>query len=284
MNESQMKTPRKLLPCSGLDLDDILNVTGLPFDETDEPYGHRLYLRKAKLKALSKTCHAIYLETIDTLYSANVFVFLQNPTLTAFRAAVSKQNFEKIRSLHIHWSLRVQRKPGPPLPYWHTEACRKTSAAVVSSMHHLQELSIFLQGPLHDFTPFEQLLSGVLSGKSSPHFFIVRPPLPYRATRPSDSSEVRIRALESSGGKDDTFKVCRPALEFGRKWKKFYDNDGHDCYEGWRVGALFLSDHRANDGFLVTNYIVCTPPPQNEEFYCRRWGFGRKRVRGRGED
>ena len=200
-----------------------------------------------------------YSEAIELLYTANVFVFLQNTSLQAFHAATATQHLNGIRSVHMHWQVPelTQRVPNLSAP-GQSEACRRDSAAIIAAMPHLRQLSVFLQGKPNVYKAYQQLLEGMASGLAHPDFYVARvtPLSPYTAYE--SGAPEWLEELRSKSGRYGALRVCRSFFKRGWLWHKVDDLGQAPVYH-FRVGTLF-EPHPSfgEEGTIVRSYVVAT--------------------------
>lgn len=200
-----------------------------------------------------------YTETIDLLYSGNMFACLQNQALLDLHRSTLPHRFAKIRALHIHWQFKETSwtRRGFAAP-WDDHTFLFAKMAIVPKLPELETLSIFFQGPLLLQFGYERLLRGLhptSSWAASPKLFVVRFPWPaYNAGIRFDRLGPINELLENP---DLPFQVCQPALQPGQDPYEMADLDMVDD-TGWRVGAMFSSPLNGGSGFVTTSYAVFT--------------------------
>lgn len=194
-------------------------------------------------------------------------MFLQNPALAAFRKVIATKHFLRIRKIHIHWQIRENGRLPLRLSSWNKEPFRASTAALIAGMYHLQQLSVYVQGPLWRTDWYKNFLKDMVNGVARPKFFAVRLGWPIL----DDSEEAGnypgftystnrwIEQLERDIGGHVHMRLCRPVFERGkRNWHSAKDDDLGCGYPLLcRVGALFepgTGDH--DDDVVVTSYVV----------------------------
>lgn len=180
---------------------------------------------------------------------------LQNSTLGDFRASIPSENFAQIRSLHIHWEYV------PPGPYHYLmELCfisLGTMPDIILTMPRLQQLSIFLQGPVSIRSDFRFLLDRLIdkTAEAEIPFFMIRVPW-QMITSWDDWDDIDLLLRQLDG--DRHVRLCRAPLEDGESFSTVYDEDCSGD-KRWRVGSWFEPDGKIDAGFITTDYALFVP-------------------------
>jgi hypothetical protein len=210
-----------------------------------------------------------YHEAIDILYSSNVFVFLQNSIWRDLHTSIPAQSFALIRSIHLHWEfiarVYARRRRPSRLSFSEQEILglsETCSEEIFQKMPRLQNISIFIYGPMEQELWLQQILDNMVSGAREANipFFMIRTPWRLGSWWPNDEESTRV--LQSP---DTRFRlwICRAPLKPGGHYNSVVDGDCGAPY--WRVGSMFEPDRKDADGFIITDYAVYTP------FYLERW-------------
>ncbi|KAF2690702.1 hypothetical protein K458DRAFT_61833 [Lentithecium fluviatile CBS 122367] len=274
LDDNNTRTPGKLfmvwLGTIDQILNDLLDPQTRPGESIWDARERKAIMKKVKLTALLRTCRSIYSEAIDLLYSGNVFIILQNPTLNKLHSSIPSQNFARIRSLHIHWQ-NITPAAGDHRDNRPNQLdFLDTNLEIVTSMPHLQNLSIFVQGPLGGEQTYLTLLGrlGEVAAKAAPQFYVVRLPRSLNISWQLDDLMAQDFGILA---KNYGFQLCFVPLEAGRDPISVADREGGG-ESGWRVGAFFEPAVKPEHGFAITNYAVYTPLDL-EEIYGVRLGL-----------
>ncbi|KAF2649622.1 hypothetical protein K491DRAFT_762286 [Lophiostoma macrostomum CBS 122681] len=203
----------------------------------------------SQILALPRTCRLIYQETISLLYSKNTFVLLQNNTLLDLCYTILPHRFLSIRSVHIHWQFREVK--GRVLLGGVGELGK--SLQPLYRLPNLENLSIFLQGPLADQLSY-YLLSDIFRyfHEKTDKSFAARVPWPIPlAGRDWEVDNVSWLVEKWAKEMHIVQPPCRNEVERADR------DTGFDT--GWRVGTLLSVSQDGHHELETTNYAIYTP-------------------------
>lgn len=148
---------------------------------------------------------------------------------------------------------------------WNASTFENMNCIIHQKMHQLQNLSIFLQGPLRMHFAYQSILQTLLRTQHviSPKFMVARIP------RPAVEETVQRLGFDQLGLIDELWEwkikviqIYQPQLQPGQNAHNIADLDtGEDS--GWRVGTIFLPSNDKANGLTTRNYAFFTPPDQD---------------------
>ncbi|KAF2736425.1 hypothetical protein EJ04DRAFT_511087 [Polyplosphaeria fusca] len=218
---------------------------------------------KLPLSALLKTCRVIYGEAATFLYSANRFILLQNKTLEDLGTTTPPHRFAAIRHLHIHlqlqeWRAGTNRNRFDPseLDPWNSTSLDHYSRTRFLHMTSLENLSVFLQGPLEQYYTYIKIAIALRRcSKNASGSFACRLPWPapffYESSHPMEVESMRSNA-------ELPMTVFRPDnAGTGDEADEDFGND-----TGWRVGNTMFPRDDGSGEIDIVGYTVYTPIPK----------------------
>jgi hypothetical protein len=134
---------------------------------------------------------------------------------------------------------------------------KTTSEEIFQKMPQIQNVSIFIQGPLWQQKCFQEVLDKLVSAAAEANvpFFIIRTPWRLLSWWPNDEESTRVLRRSDNGFR---LRIFRTPLEPGGDQRNVVDYEcGGERY--WRVGSMFEPDGEDADGVIVTDYALCTP-------------------------